>query len=78
MAVKRRQAQAETPDSFHNLWFVGGMPGEDPNAGRVCRATGYVDVDGRDMVHVVFVGQEDLFDDREAVFTPWQLFPVMP
>lgn len=73
-----RTAQTEIPEHFANLWRVGGAIWEDPNAGRLCRATGYVsDEDGRERVHVVFVERGDLFDDAEATYTPWQLFPEL-
>ena len=72
-------AQTALPASFNNRWRVGTWYDEgDPNAQRECEVLGYVtDDDGRDLCHVRFLDMPDLFADREAYYTPHQLFPVV-
>lgn len=76
----KRLAQHEIPPEFHNRWAVAGVPGEDENAGRECKVLGY-ETDpqtGWDVVRVQFCDMPDLFADREAVMSPFMLFPVLP
>lgn len=70
--------QSEIPATFHNIWRVGGLPGEDENAGRICKVVRYErDCHGHDLVRVVFIQRDGLFHDLEALLPPHQLFPEM-
>lgn len=69
--------QHEIPEGFSRVWRVGGAPWETPYAQRIGRLLGYeTDVDGRDVVRLRFEAEDGQCTAEEAVFTPWQLFPV--
>ncbi|TBR77012.1 MAG: hypothetical protein EPN64_04635 [Burkholderiaceae bacterium] len=70
--------QSKIPATFPNKWRVGGIPGEDDNAGRICKVVRYEsDRRGHQLVRVAFVHHDDLFDEREALLYPHQLFPEL-
>lgn len=70
-------AQATIPESFANLWRVGGWFEEHAHARKLCLVLGYErDGDGADVVRVQFVHRTDLFDAEEALIPPHMLFPA--
>lgn len=75
----KRPAQATKPDHWRQRWIVSGWFDEQEHAQRVCDVVGYErDVDGREVVRVVFTGQQDLFVATEALLSPHQLLPYRP
>lgn len=72
--MRTKQAQAEIPPHFLNLWRVGAAPDEHPRAQQLCRVVCY---DGPNVL-VRFLGQGDLFEGEMEHLSPHMLFPELP
>ena len=71
-------SQTQTPQHFNNLWYVAGMPGEDPHAGRRCIAHDYErDEEGRQVLNVEFVDERGEPTGEIIQLSPYMLFPVL-
>lgn len=72
-----RCKQHDIPEGFQRRWRVGGASWETDYANRIGCAIGYEsDEYGRNLVRLRFDGLDSSHGPEEALFTPWQLFPV--
>lgn len=76
---RKRLKQHERPQTFPNLWQVGGWYDEHPHAMKLCEVIGYTTSrTGQERVRVRFVDRKDLFEPETAQLSPHMLFPVRP